>query len=68
MLAYLANKDIRINALNLAGGVSCNSMFRKLMLQTASDYNVPLAVSQVALCTDNAAMIAWMGHELIRSN
>ena len=30
-------------------------------------YSVPLTTNQLSLCTDNAAMIAWMGWELKNS-
>lgn len=32
-----------------------------------SKSNLPLLVAPPRLCTDNAAMIAWMGHELMRA-
>ena len=30
----------------------------------ASAFDLPMIAAPPSLCTDNAAMIAWMGHEL----
>ena len=53
-------------ALAVAGGVAANEAIRDGLLALASDYSVPLVVAPAALCTDNAAMIAWAGIERFR--
>ena len=37
-----------------------------MMRKLCDDFKTPLVTSPNSLCTDNAAMIAWMGHELMR--
>ena len=56
-----------LTAVNLAGGVACNLDLRRMMTSAAQEHGLPLTVSPMSLNTDNAAMIAWMGHELIRN-
>jgi len=46
----------------LSGGVSANSGLRKRMTKMAEEREVELFLPSVALCTDNAAMIAAAGH------
>lgn len=66
MLSYLTSKKIPYNSVNLAGGVACNMELRNMMRKLCDDFRTPLVTSPNSLCTDNAAMIAWMGHELMR--
>jgi N6-L-threonylcarbamoyladenine synthase len=50
-------------ALVAAGGVAANQAIREAMLDVALQDQVALVVPPPALCTDNAAMIAWAGAE-----
>jgi N6-L-threonylcarbamoyladenine synthase len=50
-------------ALVAAGGVAANQAIREALLDVALQNQVPLVVPPPALCTDNAAMIAWAGAE-----
>jgi N6-L-threonylcarbamoyladenine synthase len=50
-------------ALVAAGGVAANLAIRDALLDVALQDQVPLVVPPPALCTDNAAMIAWAGAE-----
>ena len=50
-------------ALVAAGGVAANQAIRDALLDVALQDQVPLVVPPPALCTDNAAMIAWAGAE-----
>src|SRR3984957_17245089 len=50
-------------ALVAAGGVASNQAIRDAMLDVALQDQVALIVPPPALCTDNAAMIAWAGAE-----
>jgi N6-L-threonylcarbamoyladenine synthase len=45
------------------GGVVANSMLRERLKELATANNLSLALPPLALCTDNAAMIAWAGIE-----
>jgi len=47
----------------VAGGVAANSSLRRALGDLADAQGCALAVPPVALCTDNAAMIAWAGIE-----
>src|SRR5580700_7461083 len=50
-------------ALVAAGGVASNQAIRDAMLDVALQDEVALVIPPPALCTDNAAMIAWAGAE-----
>jgi len=52
-----------LTALVVAGGVAANQALRSALSQTAAKAGLPLLAPPPALCTDNAAMIAWAGLE-----
>jgi N6-L-threonylcarbamoyladenine synthase len=47
----------------VAGGVAANRRLRDALAKTAVDAGYELHVPPAALCTDNAAMVAWAGAE-----
>jgi N6-L-threonylcarbamoyladenine synthase len=47
----------------VAGGVAANRRLRTALTELAAREGLVLAVPPVALCTDNAAMVAWAGAE-----
>ena len=47
----------------VAGGVAANAALRESLLGLTGERNYKLVVPPPALCTDNAAMIAWAGAE-----
>jgi len=49
--------------LAVAGGVAANSTIRAGINVAAQSAGATLILPPIALCTDNAAMIAWAGHE-----
>lgn len=53
--------------LAVAGGVAANRLIREKLETVAAQYNVTFVAPPLALCTDNAAMIAYAGLELFRS-
>src|SRR5579884_140340 len=46
-----------------AGGVAANAHLRRRLVSLAADFGLRFAAPAPALCTDNAAMIAWAGVE-----
>jgi N6-L-threonylcarbamoyladenine synthase len=53
-----------INSILLAGGVAANRVVRQNLSDLAAIAGLPLVVPSPALCTDNAAMIAYAGQLL----
>ena len=52
-------------ALAVAGGVAANAEIRTSLTAAAAERDVAFTAPPLSLCTDNAAMIAWVGHELM---
>ncbi|MBD3730484.1 MAG: tRNA (adenosine(37)-N6)-threonylcarbamoyltransferase complex transferase subunit TsaD [Sphingomonadales bacterium] len=52
-----------VPALVVAGGVAANKAIRGALEALAQDYGMRFTAPPLALCTDNAAMIAWAGIE-----
>jgi N6-L-threonylcarbamoyladenine synthase len=50
--------------LAVAGGVAANSVIRARLETVAAEFGVSFVAPPLALCTDNAAMIAYAGAEL----
>jgi N6-L-threonylcarbamoyladenine synthase len=50
-------------ALVVAGGVAANAAIRARLQALCQHSGVPFVAPPPALCTDNAAMIAWAGAE-----
>lgn len=63
---YLATSP-KQPAFAVAGGVAANSAIRAGLETVSAEANVAFTAPPLALCTDNAAMIAWAGHELQRA-
>ena len=55
----------RAPALVVAGGVAANRQVRDALEALAEDHAMRFVAPPPALCTDNAAMIAWAGCERI---
>lgn len=54
-------------ALAVAGGVAANRSLRARLAALAADHGARFTAPPLALCTDNAAMIAWAGIERFRA-
>ncbi|HSG56098.1 MAG TPA: tRNA (adenosine(37)-N6)-threonylcarbamoyltransferase complex transferase subunit TsaD [Paracoccaceae bacterium] len=52
-----------VTALVVAGGVAANATIRTALEQLAGQHGLAFSAPPLALCTDNAAMIAWAGIE-----
>lgn len=62
--------DVRAETLVVSGGVACNRFLMKVlrsMLDARGHGEMQIVAPPVALCTDNAAMIAWTGWEMYRA-
>jgi N6-L-threonylcarbamoyladenine synthase len=59
--ALLACPDV--TALAVAGGVAANVEIRARLMALCTGLDLPFLAPPLALCTDNAAMIAWAGIE-----
>lgn len=55
-----------MGAFAVAGGVAANAALRARLKAEAQAAGVPFVAPPLALCTDNAAMIAWAGIERLR--
>jgi N6-L-threonylcarbamoyladenine synthase len=55
-----------VNAWVMAGGVAANQYLRPAIAAAIAPYGLPLYAPPLALCTDNAVMIAWAGVERFR--
>ncbi|MDJ0352860.1 tRNA (adenosine(37)-N6)-threonylcarbamoyltransferase complex transferase subunit TsaD [Pseudarthrobacter sp. PH31-O2] len=63
--AVLACRENGITDLLLGGGVAANSRLRQLTEQRCSAAGIRLTVPPLALCTDNGAMVAALGAQLV---
>jgi N6-L-threonylcarbamoyladenine synthase len=54
-------------AIAVAGGVAANGVIRGRLRAVAEGAGLAFVAPPLALCTDNAAMIAWAGIERIRA-
>ena len=57
-----AAKELNINKIALAGGVSANSFIREKFMELEKTENMKIYYPEPILCTDNAAMIASAGY------
>ena len=62
-LGRALEKMDEVSALVVAGGVAANSRVRKALEDLAASRGLRFVAPPPALCTDNAAMIAWAGIE-----
>lgn len=54
-----------ITTLLLGGGVAANRRLRELLAQRCADAGIELRIPPVSLCTDNGAMVAALGAQLV---
>ena len=58
----ISAKDLGVNTLVTAGGVSANSLLRKELEKECKENNFKLYMPQLSLCGDNAAMVGSQGY------
>lgn len=63
---YLKNKEIVLNKLIFAGGVSANQYIKNNMIKFCEKYGYEIITPPLKLCTDNGVMVAWAGLEKFR--
>ncbi len=56
------------DTLVIGGGFSANSRLRELAQERADKHGITLRIPPIRYCTDNGAMIAALGWEMIRNN
>jgi N6-L-threonylcarbamoyladenine synthase len=64
--AVLAAQEHGVGHLVLGGGVAANSRLRAVAEQRCAEAGIRLRVPRPGLCTDNGAMVAALGAELVR--
>lgn len=64
--AIAACEQFEIPRLILGGGVAANGRLRKFVAERAADAQVEVRIPPPNLCTDNGAMVAVLGAELVR--
>ncbi len=63
--AVLACTEHGITSLLLGGGVAANSRLRALTAERCAAAGIELTVPQASLCTDNGAMVAALGAQIV---
>jgi N6-L-threonylcarbamoyladenine synthase len=58
-----ATNKFPVRSLIVSGGVSRNSLLRNRFTQECAALGIKLYLPDPVYCTDNAAMIAWLGYE-----
>jgi N6-L-threonylcarbamoyladenine synthase len=65
-LKHCRQEKLPLTALVIAGGVAANTGIRAALSAVAGEAALPMVAPPQRLCTDNAAMIAWVGIERLR--
>lgn len=63
-----AAKDYNVKNIAIAGGVAANSELRERMMEKAQSEGLKLYIPDLAYCTDNAGMIAFVGYIKLKNN
>lgn len=62
-LKVIRRRGIEITGIVISGGVAANKAIREAVGEIAQTNALPFFCPPINLCTDNAAMIAWLGVE-----
>jgi N6-L-threonylcarbamoyladenine synthase len=63
--AVLACRERGVDTLLIGGGVAANSRLRAMAAERCADAGITVRVPRPTLCTDNGAMVAALGAELV---
>ena len=63
-----AARENGVGSVVLAGGVACNSRLRQLSQDRIKSEGINVFIPSPAFCTDNATMIATLGHHMYVDN
>lgn len=55
-----------MSRLVLSGGVACNKLLRETVKELAVKEGIKVYIPEPEFCTDNAAMIAWVGYQYFK--
>ena len=65
----IRENNLRVDNLVIAGGVAANRyIYQKISDFVKKEFNMNTIAPPVKLCTDNAAMVAWVGIERLQLN
>jgi N6-L-threonylcarbamoyladenine synthase len=62
-----ACEDFGCDTLVVGGGFSANSRLRELFAERAASRGITVRIPPIRYCTDNGAMVASLGYELVRN-
>ena len=62
----LAAKETGIDTIIVGGGVAANSRLRSIITQKAQEHKLLVRIPKPSLCTDNGAMVAALGSQLVK--
>ncbi len=65
--AFLALENEGLDTLVIGGGFSANSRLRELAQERADAHGITVRIPPIRYCTDNGAMIAALGWEMVRN-
>jgi N6-L-threonylcarbamoyladenine synthase len=65
-LSLITGEGVHPTALAVAGGVAANMVIRARLETVSASFGTPFLAPPLRLCTDNAAMIAWAGIEILQ--
>ncbi|MDE9367185.1 tRNA (adenosine(37)-N6)-threonylcarbamoyltransferase complex transferase subunit TsaD [Luteipulveratus sp. YIM 133132] len=63
--AVLACTELGISDLQIGGGVTANTQLRELAEKRCAEAGIRLRVPRIRLCTDNGAMVAALGSQMV---
>jgi N6-L-threonylcarbamoyladenine synthase len=62
-LELCRNNNTKLTAVIISGGVAANQTIGKILRETCRNHNIYFSAPPIPYCTDNGAMIAWLGME-----
>ena len=61
-----AARKTGVSRIVISGGVACNKLLRKRIKSDAEENGIKVYIPSPQYCTDNAAMIAWVGYRYFK--